>query len=105
MTPRAAGKPSIELPTSSMPHVRRMESVKVDFVVFLKRKRGAAELLPYRKDVARYFMRQVLFGSAESLAVQYAAIDRLLTADVFELRYSDLSWANDRLRALVRQGR
>jgi hypothetical protein len=105
ITPRAAGKPSIQLPTSSMLHVRRTESVQVDFVVFLNRKAGPPELRPYRKDVARYFMRQVLFGSAASLAVQYAAIDRLLTTEVFELRYSDLDWAAERLQTLVRQGR
>jgi hypothetical protein len=39
------------------------------------------------------------------LAVQYRAIERLLTAEVFELRYSDLDWAVDRLRTLVREGR
>jgi len=42
---------------------------------------------------------------AELLALQYRAIERLLTADVFELRYTDLNWAVDRLRALVREGR
>jgi stalled ribosome rescue protein Dom34 len=49
-------------------------------------------------------MRQVLYGPAELLAVQYRAIERLLVADVFELRYSDLDWAIDRLRKLVREG-
>ena len=49
-------------------------------------------------------MRQGLYGSPELLAVQYQTIERLLTADVFELRYTDLDWAVDRLRTLVREG-
>jgi hypothetical protein len=103
ITPRASGKPSIELPTAPMLNITRVESVQVDFIVFLNRIRGQHGMVPYPKDVARYFMRQVLFGTPESLALQYAAIDRLLTADVFELCYSDLERAADQLHTLVRQ--
>jgi hypothetical protein len=49
-------------------------------------------------------MRQGLYGSPDSLAVQYQTIERLLTADVFELRYTGLDWAVDRLQRLVREG-
>ncbi len=77
----------------------------MDFIVFLNRHSGAPpDLLPYRKDVARYFMRQVLFGSAKSRETQYEAIDRLLAVDVFELRYTDLDWGVCRLQKLVREG-
>jgi hypothetical protein len=106
VTPRAAGKPSIELPTTHMTHITRAQTTRVDFIVFLNRRTGSpAQLVPYRRDVARHFMRQVLYGPAELLAVQYRAIERLLTADIFELRYTDLNWAVDRLRVLVREGR
>jgi hypothetical protein len=106
ITPRAAGKPSIELPTAPMHGITCVPTAQVDFLVFLNRRLPCPpELVPYRKDVARYFMRQVLFGSAESLAAQYAALERLLTAEVFELRYSDLDWAVQRLGTLVREGR
>jgi hypothetical protein len=106
ITPRAAGKPSIELPTASMTHIRTVPTTRVDFIVFLNRKSGGPpQLVPYRKDVARQFMRQALYGSAESLARQYAAIERLLVAEVFELRYSELDWAVDQLRTLARKGR
>lgn len=106
ITPRAAGKPSIELPTAAMHGMTCAPTAQVDFLVFLNRRvPGRQELVPYRKDVARYFMRQVLFGSAESLAVQYAALERLLTAEVFEMRYSDLGWAVSRLETLAREGR
>jgi hypothetical protein len=106
ITPRAAGKPSIELPTASMAHIRTVQTTRVDFIVFLKRRSGdPPRLVPYRKDVARQFMRQSLYGSAESLAGQYSAIEWLLVARVFELRYSELDWAVDRLRTLAREGR
>ena len=106
ITPRAAGKPSVELPTAAMPGMTCALTAQVDFLVFLNRRvPGPPELVPYRTDVARYFMRQVLFGSAESLAAQYAALERLLTAEVFELRYSDLNWAVSRLETLAREGR
>jgi hypothetical protein len=105
ITPRAAGKPSIELPTAPMANIARAQTTRVDFIVFLNRRtNGPSELLPYRKDVARQFMRQTLYGSAETLAVQYEAIEHLLTANLFELRYSDLDWAVDRLRQLVQEG-
>lgn len=106
ITPRAAGKPSIELPTASMKHISTAQTTRVDFIVFLNRRSSdAPQLVPYRKNVARQFMRQALYGSAESLARQYAAIERLLVAEVFELRYSELGWAVDRLRTLAREGR
>jgi hypothetical protein len=106
ITPRAAGKPSIELPTAPMTNIRTQQTTRVDFIVFLNRRSAdPPRLLPYRRDVARQFMRQSLYGSAESLAGQYAAIERLLVADVFELRYSELDWAVDRLGTLAREGR
>jgi hypothetical protein len=105
ITPRAEGKPSIVVPTATMVHVTRRESAHVDYVVFLNRHAaGPQQLLPYRKDVARHYMRQVLFGWPESLAAQYEAIDRLLAVDVFEMRYRCMDWAVDRLQQLVREG-
>jgi hypothetical protein len=106
ITPRAAGKPSIEMPTAAMPHMVCTQTTRVDQIVFLNRRSGdSQQLVPYRRDVARQFMRQVLFGSAVSLVVQYEAIERLLTAEFFELRYHQLDWAVERLRALVESDR
>ncbi len=106
ITPRLVGKPSIELPTSLFPRMKCARTAQVDFIVFLNRTSGGPpELLPYRKDVARHSMRQTLYGTQKSLAVGYPVIERLLTADVLELRYTDLDWAIDRLQSLVREGR
>jgi hypothetical protein len=105
-TPRIFGRPSIELPTAPMTHINTRDCAHVDFIVFLNRRiEGAADLVPYRKDVARAYMRQWLFGTPESKALQHAAIERLLSADVLELRYQSLSWAISRLEQLVREGR
>jgi hypothetical protein len=106
ITPRAAGKPSIELQTTSMTHIACAQTTRVDFIVFLNRRGGdRQELLTYSREVARQFMRQVLFGPRRSVAAQYEAIERLLTQDVFELRYSALEPAIDHLRELVLKGR
>lgn len=106
-TPRAAGQPSIEIPTSSMPDLACVQEVRADFMVFLSRRGGAPqELVPYRTDVARNFMRQrELSISEESHAMHSTAIEELLTVRVMELRYTDLDWAVERLKTLVREGR
>jgi len=105
ITPRLVGKPSIEVPTSMLPHMKCSRMARVDFIVFLNRQHGEQhELVPYRKDVARFSMQQTIFGTPQSLAIGYHAIERLLQVDVFELRYTDLDWAIERLRKLVREG-
>jgi hypothetical protein len=105
VVPRILGRPSIELATAQMANIRRLESTRVEFVVFLNRRMpGAAELVHMRADGARQYMRQVLFGSPETLSAQYADIDQLLSANVFELRYESLEWAVERLGHLVREG-
>jgi hypothetical protein len=106
ITPRLVGKPSIEVPTATFPNIECARTAQVDFIVFLNRYSGGPpELVPYRTDVARQFMRQTLYGTQKSLAAQYQVIERLLTVDVLELRYTDLDWAIGRLQKLVREGR
>lgn len=106
ITPRFAGKPSIEVPTAMLPNISGAQSARADFIVFLNRQHvDRHELVPYRKDVARYSMRQTIFGTPQSLARGYEAFERLLAVDVFELRYTDLDWAIERLQKLVQEGR
>jgi hypothetical protein len=50
-------------------------------------------------------MQQPLFSTPKMLVVQNTMIERLLGAQVLELRYRDLDWAIGRLSSLVRQGR
>jgi hypothetical protein len=102
----APGKPSIEMSTNSLLFMNRAQTAQVEFLVFLNRRvHGTPELVPYRKDVARNYVRQGFFGSLESIAAQNAGLERLLTADVLELRYQDLDWAVQRLETLVQEGR
>lgn len=106
ITPRAEGKPSIEFPTARLPHLRLAEAAHVDYIVFLNRRwEGAPQLRPWKRDVARHAMRQVAIGPDDLLALQYETIERLLTAELFELRYSDLDSAIERLQTLVQEGR
>ena len=106
ITPRAAGKPSIELATSDLALMTRAQSTRVDFIVFLNRGTGGSpQLVPYAKELARRAMRQVLFGPEDLRDRQYKALDRLLVAQVFELQYRDLGWAVQRLRTLALEGR
>jgi len=105
ITPRAAGKPSIELSTAPMMHIARAQSAPIEYIVFLDRNwQQSPQLVPYSKDLARRFMRQTLFGAAKARRIQHQAIDRLLNVDVFELRYSSLDSAIDRIRILLRNG-
>ena len=105
ITPRAAGKPSIELPTASLANITPSQTTLIDHIVFLNRfSTSEPKLVPYRKDVAREFMRQVIFGVEATMAVQYDDIERLLEANVFELHYGELDWAIARLAQLAREG-
>lgn len=105
MTPRAAGKPSIELPTAPMAHLSCSQTAHVDFVVFLNRNvTGPPQLVPFDRELARSSLRHVLYGTKESLAMQYNAIDEVLAAGIYELQYNDLNWAVDRLHTLLATG-
>jgi hypothetical protein len=105
ITPRALGKPSIEVPTSTWSTINATRFAQVDFIVFLNRRQPDVEdLVPYRRDVVRRYMRQNLFGTSQTRLRQYAAIERLLKAEVLELRYQSLDWAVGRLERLVREG-
>ena len=105
ITPRAAGKPSIEVPTASMPGIRCAETARADFLVFLNRNwSGPAEIVPYSRDAARVSMRGVFFAPEQARREQYEVLERLLEGGVLELRYARLEDAIERLRRLVREG-
>ena len=105
LTPRAAGKPSMEVATAALPGLTCAPSARIDAVVFLNRRAGGAPgLAPLPKEVARQYLRQVLYGPAPAREVQHLAIERLLTADVLELRYQDLDRAVRCLETLLRTG-
>ena len=106
ITPRLDGTPSIDFPTSNWPAIEAKRSARIDFIVFLNRRQpGVAELIPYSREVAYGFIRQNLFGTSQTKLAQCAGIERLMKAEVLELRYQSLDWAVSRLERLVREGR
>ncbi len=106
VTPRAAGKPSIEIPTSDMPELLTAESAIVQSIVFLNRRDvESPELLSFSRETALCWFNQFLLPGPASYPAQHAAIQHLLQVGIFELRYTDLDWAIDRLQALAFTGR
>jgi hypothetical protein len=104
LTPRAGGKPSIELFTAALPGIAVASSSNVHHVVFLNRREVDVQVVvPFSREAARSSMHQRLSGLEELRKVQIESIERLLTAEILEIRYRDLDWAVDRLARLVRE--
>jgi len=103
ITPRAEGKPSIEVPTSELRGLVTEDEVPIDYIVFLNRQTSASvDLVPFSKTVAMRRFHQSLFPEDEAQQLRAAALQRLSTAEVYELRYHDLNHAVDRLDRLTR---
>lgn len=97
---------AIELQTLSLPEIRRTSECSIDYVVFLNRGvPGPPCLVPFTKNTAlEWFEKVVCYGEKEVRDAMKAALRNLLTAEVFELRYSDLDAAVKRLETMVRDG-
>jgi hypothetical protein len=99
------GKPSIQLSQPQFRNIRRSNTSAIDYVVFLNRREVThPEVAPFSREAARYFMQQPLIRVPEMVAVQDAAIDRLLEAEVLEIRYRDFDRAIEQLSCLAREG-
>ncbi len=104
-TPRVMGKPSIEVRTSEWPEMATTSMTAVDHVLFLnQRYADTQELVPLRAESVRPWFNQFLMSPPETRPAQEATLERLLSAGVFELRYSDLGWAIDRINQLAQKG-
>jgi hypothetical protein len=102
LTPRATGKPSIEIPLAAMPEIRRAPSSIVENIVFLNRNGSRLqELIPFPIDAARSYIHKYMCGMQDLREAQMMSVERLLTARIYELRYRDLDWAVQRLERLV----
>ncbi len=105
---RAKRDPSIEIRTSEFPGVRTALESAVDHILFLDRspRYGAgAQLTPYPREEARRRLDPGVWPSElASTPQREAAVDRLLTAPTYELKYRDLGPAVERLEELVRRG-
>jgi hypothetical protein len=101
LTPRAAGKPSIEISTSEL-SIATTQRATVEHIVFLNRQFGdGAALLPLPRPIALAWARQAaVMGESNDERAQ--GFDRLLSAQQHEIRYSNLDEAILCLEQLVR---
>jgi hypothetical protein len=106
ITPRATGKPSIEIPTADLPELITAESAIVKSIIFLNRRDAETPgLFPYARESALSWFSQFPLKTTASYGTQVAAIRHLLDVEIFELRYTDLDWAIERLETLALTGR
>jgi hypothetical protein len=100
---RAEGKPSIEIPTAELRGLITSDEAPIDYIIFLNRQSSAGvDLAPLSRAVAMRRFHQSLFPEDEVQQLRAGALQRLSTADVYELRYRDLQRAVDRLERLAR---
>jgi len=106
VTPRAAGKPSIEIPTADLPGLLTADSAIVQSIVFLNRRDVETPgLFSFSRETALSWFNQFSLATATTYQAQKAAIRHLLDVEIFELRYTDLNWAIERLETLAHTGR
>jgi hypothetical protein len=102
VTPRAEGKPSIEVPTAELPIVTADETL-IHHIILLNRWPSAhAELVPLPREAASRYFEQYLPFPEKIQQAQSEALQTLCAADVYELRYHDLQQAVDCLDHLAR---
>jgi hypothetical protein len=102
-TPRAAGKPSIEIPTSQL-SLATTDRATVEHIVFLNRQPGdeGALLLPLPRPVALAWARQAAVMDSGNNNERVQTLDRLLRAQLHGLSYSRMDDAVTCLEQLVR---
>jgi len=105
---RGYGKPTIEVPTASLPAIRTGLEAQIDYVVFLNRhsaKSGAVKLVAVaREEALRRLYWQPWPPELEIGRNRLSAVERVLGAEAFEMHYRDLDSAVDRLQQLVSRG-
>ena len=105
ITPRATGKPSIEVSTFEFPELTISDSTRIEYIIFLNRRNAANPgLHAFPREIARQWFRQSPLYDASS-PVHEAALNGLLDARIYELRYTDLDWAVEYLDQFVLEGK
>jgi hypothetical protein len=106
LTPKFTGGMAIELSTSSLPEIKTTLESSVDYIVFLNRAlAGPARLVSFSKEAAmQWFEQVVVCGEKDSVDAHKATLRNLLSAQMLELRYSDLASAIEQLESLVQSG-
>jgi hypothetical protein len=99
-----SSKPSIEFATASSKGIVTCGSSRISNIVFLNRNTDEHELTSFPAEVARMYLLQSASSVPEQRRRQVVMFDHLLGASIFELHYTDLDWAVERLSRLVREG-
>ena len=103
LTPRAEGKPSIEVPTAELPGLITSDEAMVHSVIVLNRQPSAvAELIPISRDAVFDKFSKNLSPVREVRELHVAALQALAAVDGYELRYCDLDSAIELLERLAR---
>lgn len=104
--PGATGELAIELPTAADRRIAPVSECRVDYIVFLNRADPEPEgLYRFYKSIAfQWFQQVVCYGERSVRAAHHAALQNLLSADVFEMRYRQMNRALHLLKLLVDQG-
>jgi len=106
VTRRSTGKLGIEFATATLPQIRKISECPVDYLVFLNRgEMGRPRLTSFPKIEAMQWFEQLnTWGGDDLREAHRVSFRRLLSAEIFELRYCDLTAAVERLETLVRTG-
>lgn len=106
ITPRVTGKMAIELATASFREISTTSECLIDYIVFLNRREPEPPGLYSfpRKRALPWFDQQLCYGEKAIRDAQRASLHDLLTAEILELRYTDLDFAVNQLETCVRYG-
>lgn len=106
ITPRAAGKPSIEVATSELSGIVTAKACQVEHIVFLNRQSSSqSTLLPFSRDLARQWFTDTSTGVSDMQGERTNWLGDLLEARIHELHYREIGWGVERLSELVTKGR
>jgi hypothetical protein len=106
IAPRTSGEMAIEVATATMPAIATAPQCSIDYVAFLNRSEsGLTHDVPYPQEKAMQWFEQTNFFWDQSVRnAKKDSLRDLLAAEAFELCYSDLDSAVNRLETVVRSG-
>jgi hypothetical protein len=94
ITPRAEGKPSIEIPSHELPGIVTADQALVHNVILLNRAPSVhAELRSVPSEAGRQYFEQFFHLPGKAQELQSEALRTLSSVEVYELRYQDLQQA------------
>ena len=104
LTPRAEGKPSIEVPAKELAAIRSIDETEVHAIVLLHRHSSpSVDLVPLTRGQILPFFALSVDAPAGRKQQHAKSVERLLQLPAYELRYRDIVPAINRLELLARE--